>query len=48
MAEKKKKEEGPGINFSPDLLELLAKFKEIEMEDFELEVKDLLRVSLQS
>src|SRR3972149_1355264 len=41
MAEKKKKEEGFGINFSPDLLELLAKFQEIELEDFELEVKDL-------
>ena len=41
MADTKKKEEGLGINFSPDLLELLAKFKEIELEDFELEVKDL-------
>jgi acetyl-CoA decarbonylase/synthase complex subunit delta len=41
MADKKKKDEEPGINFSPDLLELLAKFKEIELEDFELEVKDL-------
>jgi acetyl-CoA decarbonylase/synthase complex subunit delta len=41
MAEKKKKDENPEINFSPDLLELLAKFKEIELEDFELEVKDL-------
>ena len=41
MADKKKKDEDPGINFSPDLLDLLAKFKEIELEDFELEVKDL-------
>jgi acetyl-CoA decarbonylase/synthase complex subunit delta len=41
MADTKKKEEGLGINFSPDLLELLAKFQEIELEDFELEVKDL-------
>ena len=41
MAEKKKKGNDLGINFSPDLLELLAKFKEIELEDFELEVKDL-------
>jgi acetyl-CoA decarbonylase/synthase complex subunit delta len=41
MADKKKKDEDLGINFSPDLLELLAKFKEIELEDFELEVKDL-------
>lgn len=41
MADKKKKDELLGINFSPDLLELLAKFKEIELEDFELEAKDL-------
>jgi acetyl-CoA decarbonylase/synthase complex subunit delta len=41
MADAKKKEETLGINFSRDLLELLAKFQEIELEDFELEVKDL-------
>jgi acetyl-CoA decarbonylase/synthase complex subunit delta len=41
LAGKKKKDEDPGINFSPDLLELLAKFQEIELEDFELEVADL-------
>jgi len=41
MADKKKKDEDLGVNFSPDLLELLAKFKEIELEDFEMEVKDL-------
>ena len=41
VAEKKKKEEGLGLGLSPDLLELLAKFQEIELEDFELEVKDL-------
>jgi acetyl-CoA decarbonylase/synthase complex subunit delta len=41
MADKKKKDENLGISFSPDLLELLAKFREIELEDFELEVKDL-------
>jgi len=41
LADKKKKVEDIGINFSPDLLELLAKFKEIELEDFELEVGDL-------
>ena len=41
MVEKKKKEEGFGLGLSPDLLELLAKFQEIELEDFELEVKDL-------
>jgi acetyl-CoA decarbonylase/synthase complex subunit delta len=41
MADKKKKDELFGINFSSDLLELLAKFKEIELEDFELEAKDL-------
>jgi acetyl-CoA decarbonylase/synthase complex subunit delta len=41
MAEKKKKAEDGGINFNPDLLDLLAKFQEVELEDFELEVKDL-------
>jgi acetyl-CoA decarbonylase/synthase complex subunit delta len=42
VAEKKKKDEGAdGLALSPDLLELLAKFQEIELEDFELEVKDL-------
>jgi acetyl-CoA decarbonylase/synthase complex subunit delta len=41
LAGKKKKDEDLGINFSPDLLELLAKFQEIELEDFELEVADL-------
>ncbi len=41
MADKKKKDEDGGINFSPDLLDLLAKFQEIELEDFELEVADL-------
>jgi acetyl-CoA decarbonylase/synthase complex subunit delta len=38
---KKKKDEDGGINFSPDLLDLLSKFQEVELEDFELEVKDL-------
>jgi len=47
LADKKKKDKNLGINFSPDLLELLAKFQEIELEDFELEVKDL-EVWLQS
>jgi len=41
LADKKKKDENLGINFSPDLLELLAKFQEIELEDFELEVGTL-------
>jgi acetyl-CoA decarbonylase/synthase complex subunit delta len=41
LAGKKKKDEDLGINFSPDLLELLAKFQEIELEDFELEAADL-------
>jgi acetyl-CoA decarbonylase/synthase complex subunit delta len=41
MADKKKKDENAGVNFSPELLDLLAKFREIELEDFELEVKDL-------
>jgi hypothetical protein len=34
MADKKKKDADLGVNFSPDLLELLEKFKEIELEDF--------------
>lgn len=41
MAEKKKKDEGSGLAISPDLLDLLAKAQEVELEDFELEVKDL-------
>ena len=41
MAGKKKKDENGGINFSPDLLDLLAKFQEIELEDFELEAANL-------
>jgi acetyl-CoA decarbonylase/synthase complex subunit delta len=41
LADKKKKDEDGGINFSPDLLDLLAKFQEVELEDFELEVKNL-------
>jgi acetyl-CoA decarbonylase/synthase complex subunit delta len=41
LAEKKKKDENTGLNFSPDLLELLAKFQEIELEDFTLEAGDL-------
>jgi acetyl-CoA decarbonylase/synthase complex subunit delta len=42
VAEKKKKDEGAGgLALSPDLLELLSKFREVELEDFELEVKDL-------
>jgi acetyl-CoA decarbonylase/synthase complex subunit delta len=41
LADKKKKTEDGGINFNPDLLDLLAKFQEIELEDFELEVADL-------
>jgi acetyl-CoA decarbonylase/synthase complex subunit delta len=41
LADKKKKDEDSGINLSPDLLDLLAKVQEIELEDFELEVADL-------
>jgi acetyl-CoA decarbonylase/synthase complex subunit delta len=41
LADKKKKDEDRGINFNPDLMDLLAKFQEIELEDFELEVADL-------
>jgi acetyl-CoA decarbonylase/synthase complex subunit delta len=41
LADKKIKDEDPGVNFSPDLLDLLAKFQEVELEDFEMEVGDL-------
>ena len=36
-----KKEKNSGLSLNPDLLELLAKFQEIELEDFEMEVGDL-------
>jgi len=41
VADKKKKDEDAGLNFSADLLALLAKFQEIELEDFTLEASDL-------
>ena len=41
MTDKKKKDESLGPNFSPDLLDLLSKFQEIELEDFVLEAGDL-------
>lgn len=41
MADNKKKDEPLGLNFTPDLLDLLAKFKEIELEDFVLEADNL-------
>ena len=41
LAAKKKIDETLGLKLSPDLLDLLAKFQEIELEDFELEVSDL-------
>jgi acetyl-CoA decarbonylase/synthase complex subunit delta len=41
LADKKKNDEDRGINFNPDLLDLLAKFQEIELEDFELEAGTL-------
>jgi acetyl-CoA decarbonylase/synthase complex subunit delta len=37
----KKKEDNLGLNLSQDLLEALAKFQEIELENFELEAKEL-------
>ena len=36
-----KKEGDSDLSLSSDILELLAKFQEIEIEDFELEVKEL-------
>ena len=41
MADKNVKEKGHGIDFNPELLDLLAKFQEIELEDFELEASNL-------
>ena len=37
----KKKEENLGLNLGQDLLEALAKFHELELENFELEAKEL-------
>ena len=41
MGEEKEKDEGKTLRFSPKLLELLAKFQEIELEDVDLEVDEL-------
>ncbi|MEM1726516.1 MAG: hypothetical protein QXH85_05305, partial [Candidatus Bathyarchaeia archaeon] len=40
--ERKEQPSGPfGLKLDPRLLEMLAKFQEIELEDFEMEVGDL-------
>ena len=36
-----KKKENEGLKLSNDLLEALAKFQEIELQDFQMDVKDL-------
>jgi len=41
MPHHNKKEDNSGISLNPDILELLAKFQEIEIEDFELEVGEM-------
>lgn len=41
MPHHNKKEDNSGIFLNPDILELLAKFQEIEIEDFELEVGEM-------
>jgi acetyl-CoA decarbonylase/synthase complex subunit delta len=41
MPHHNKKEDDPGLSLSSEILELLAKFQEIEIEDFELEVGEL-------
>jgi len=41
MPHNKKKEDPSGISLTPDILDLLAKFQEIEIEDFELEVGEM-------
>ena len=39
--DKDKKNEIEGLKLSDDLLEALAKFQQIELEDFQMDVKDL-------
>jgi acetyl-CoA decarbonylase/synthase complex subunit delta len=41
MPHHNKKEDDLGVSLGPDILELLAKFQEIEIEDFELEVGEM-------
>ena len=41
MPQNNKKEEDSGISLSSDILDLLAKFQEIEIEDFELEAGEI-------
>jgi len=41
MSHHNKKEDNSGISLNPDILDLLAKFQEIEIEDFELEVGEM-------
>jgi len=38
MGEKRREDEKPRIKLSPNLLEILSKFKEIELEDVEIEL----------
>ena len=39
--DKDKKKDNEGLKLSNDLLEALAKFQQIELEDFQMDVKDL-------
>ena len=39
--DKDKKNDAEGLKLSDELLEALAKFKQIELEDFQMDVKDL-------
>ena len=41
MSENEKKEEPVGLKLSPELMKLLAKLQEVELEDFEMDVGDL-------
>ncbi len=41
MGEKRREDEKPRIKLSPNLLEILSKFKEIELEDVEIELGEL-------
>jgi acetyl-CoA decarbonylase/synthase complex subunit delta len=41
LAKSEKEEKALGLKLSPELLELIAKLQEVELEDFEMEVGDL-------
>ena len=46
MGEKNREDENPRLKIGPDILQLLSKFAEIELEDVEIEIGDL-EISIQ-